>query len=46
MLARAAERLSLWSESWEEKLNARIRLVEQKLQADGLATTHRPECGC
>ena len=27
--------LSLWSaEAWEEKLNARIRLVEQKLQAD------------
>ncbi len=27
--------LSLWSaEGWEEKLNARVRLVEQKLQAD------------
>jgi len=27
--------LSLWSaEAWEEKLNARVRLVEQKLQAD------------
>jgi MraZ protein len=27
--------LSLWSaESWEQKLNARVKLVEQKLQAD------------